>query len=73
MGYNKRISRPGYYQLNSNIQYDNRYQYEGGNPLLRPTIKQNFDLNKDRNENNENMEKHLRDVRCHALPRLLQQ
>ena len=45
LGYNKRISRPGYYQLNSNIQYDNRYQYEGGNPLLRPTIKQNFDLN----------------------------
>ena len=45
LGYNKRISRPGYYQLNSNIQYDNRYQYEGGNPLLRPTIKQNLDLN----------------------------
>ena len=45
LGYNKRISRPSYYQLNSNIQYDNRYQYEGGNPLLRPTIKQNFDLN----------------------------
>ena len=45
LSYNKRISRPGYYQLNSNIQYDNRYQYEGGNPLLRPTIKQNLDLN----------------------------
>ena len=45
LSYNKRISRPSYNQLNSNIQYDNRYQYEGGNPLLRPTIKQNFDLN----------------------------
>ena len=45
LSYNKRISRPGYYQLNSNIQYDNRYEYEGGNPLLRPTIKQNLDLN----------------------------
>ena len=45
LSYNKRISRPSYYQLNSNTQYDNRYQYEGGNPLLRPTIKQNLDLN----------------------------
>ncbi len=45
LSYNKRISRPSYYQLNSNIQYDNRYEYEGGNPLLRPTIKQSLDLN----------------------------
>jgi len=45
LSYNKRISRPSYKALNSNVQYDNRYEYEGGNPLLRPTIKQNFDLN----------------------------
>ena len=45
LGYNKRISRPNYQALNSNVQYDNRYEYEGGNPLLRPTIKQNLDLN----------------------------
>ena len=45
MSYNKRISRPSYHSLNSNVQYDNRYEYEGGNPLLRPTIKQNLDLN----------------------------
>lgn len=45
LGYNKRISRPNYQALNSNVQYDNRYEYEGGNPLLRPTIKQNIDLN----------------------------
>jgi len=44
LSYNKRISRPSYNQLNSNIQYDNRYQYEGGNPLLRPTVKQGIDL-----------------------------
>lgn len=44
LNYNKRISRPSYNQLNSNIQYDNRYTYEGGNPLLRPTIKQNIDF-----------------------------
>ena len=45
LGYNKRISRPNYQALNSNVQYDNRYEYGGGNPLLRPTIKQNLDLN----------------------------
>jgi hypothetical protein len=45
LGYNKRISRPNYQALNSNVQYNNRYEYEGGNPLLRPTIKQNLDLN----------------------------
>ena len=45
LGYNKRISRPNYQALSSNVQYDNRYEYEGGNPLLRPTIKQNLDLN----------------------------
>ena len=45
LSYDKRISRPNYQSLNSNVQYDNRYTYEGGNPLLRPTIKQNLDLN----------------------------
>ena len=45
MGYNKLISRPSYRALSSNVQYNNSYQYEGGNPLLRPTIKQNLDLN----------------------------
>ena len=44
LSYNKRIRRPSYNQLNSNIQYDNRYQYEGGNPLLRPTVEQSIDL-----------------------------
>ena len=45
LSYDKRISRPNYQLLNSNVQYDNRYEYESGNPLLRPTIKQNLDLN----------------------------
>lgn len=45
LSYDKRINRPSYQSLNSNVQYDNRYEYEGGNPLLRPTIKQNLDLN----------------------------
>ena len=45
LSYNKRISRPSYHSLNSNVQYDNRYQYEGGNPLLRPAVRQHIDLN----------------------------
>lgn len=45
LSYNKRISRPSYHSLNSNVQYDNRYQYEGGNPLLRPAVRQYIDLN----------------------------
>ena len=45
LSYDKRISRPSYQSLNSNVQYDNRYEYEGGNPLLRPSIMQNLDLN----------------------------
>lgn len=44
LSYEKRISRPSYNSLRSNVQYDNRYSYEGGNPLLRPTIKQEVDL-----------------------------
>ena len=42
--YNKRIRRPAYYAISSYVQYDNRYQVEGGNPLLCPTIRQDFDL-----------------------------
>lgn len=45
LNYNKRISRPTYHSLSSYVQYDNRYQVEGGNPMLRPTIRQDIDLN----------------------------
>ena len=45
LNYNKRISRPSFRWLNTNVQYNNRYTHEGGNPLLRPTIKQDIDLN----------------------------
>ena len=37
LGYSADISRPSYNQLRSNINYDNRYTYEGGNPFLQPT------------------------------------
>lgn len=45
LSYNKRISRPSYHSLSSYVQYDNRYQVEGGNPMLRPTIRQDIGLN----------------------------
>ena len=45
LSYNKRINRPSYHSLSSYVQYDNRYQVEGGNPMLRPTIRQDIDLN----------------------------
>ena len=44
LGYNKRVSRPTYHQLDSNVQYDNRYMYEGGNPLLQPTKLHSLEL-----------------------------
>lgn len=44
LSYQKHISRPSYQSLSSNVQYDNRYEYEGGNPLLQPTIMHDIDL-----------------------------
>lgn len=38
IGYNKNIFRPSYYQLRSNVEYNNPYAYESGNPFLRPSI-----------------------------------
>ena len=38
LSYTGSIYRPPYYLLRSNITYANRYTYESGNPLLRPSI-----------------------------------
>lgn len=38
------IARPSYYQLRGNLQYNNRYTYEGGNPLLKPSLSHNAQL-----------------------------
>ena len=40
LSYSKRITRPPY-----RIVYDSRMFYEGGNPLLRPSVRQSIDLN----------------------------
>jgi hypothetical protein len=45
LSYSKRITRPPYNMLSSIIIYDSRMLYEGGNPLLRPSVRQSIDLN----------------------------
>ena len=44
LSYSKRINRPDYHSISSFVQYDNRYQVEGGNPLLKPAIRQDIDF-----------------------------
>ena len=44
LGYSADISRPSYSQLRSNINYDNRYTYEGGNPFLVPSKSHNVNF-----------------------------
>ncbi|MCO6025888.1 outer membrane beta-barrel protein [Prevotella cerevisiae] len=34
--YTVKVSRPTYDMLSSNVQYNDRYTYQGGNPLLQP-------------------------------------
>ena len=45
LSYSKRITRPPYSMLTSMILYDSRMLYQGGNPLLRPSVRQGIDLN----------------------------
>ncbi len=45
LSYSKRITRPPYNMLSSLIVYDSRMFYEGGNPLLRPSVRQSIDFN----------------------------
>ena len=44
LGYSKRITRPPYNMLTSMVVYDSRILYEGGNPLLRPSVRHNIDF-----------------------------
>ena len=38
LSYNAKMTRPAYYMLASNVQYNDQYTYEGGNPLLQPSV-----------------------------------
>lgn len=43
--YNSRVARPSYKALTRHLQYDSRFLYEGGNPLLHPQFNHNVSLN----------------------------
>ena len=45
LSYAAKTKRPMYSQLSSNIQYDDRFTYETGNPLLKPEINHDVSLN----------------------------
>lgn len=44
LSYSAKTKRPRYDQLGSSIQYDDRYTYETGNPLLRPELNHDISL-----------------------------
>jgi hypothetical protein len=44
LGYSYKTTRPSYNSLRDEVQYDNRYFYEGGNPYLVPTKIHSVDL-----------------------------
>ena len=44
LAYTCKTQRPSYNSLRNEVQYDNRYMYEGGNPYVRPTIRHDVSL-----------------------------
>ncbi len=44
MSYSYKTTRPDYNSLRDEVQYDNRYFYEGGNPYLVPTLIHSLNL-----------------------------
>lgn len=44
LAYRTDIARPSYWDLRNNVLYANKYTYETGNPLLKPTLTQNVTL-----------------------------
>jgi len=44
LAYTYKTSRPNYSRLRDDVQYDNRYLYEGGNPYLRPCVSHSLDF-----------------------------
>ena len=45
ISYRVTVARPSYRQLSSNVQYNSRYYFQGGNPLLQPTYSHTISLN----------------------------
>lgn len=44
LSYTCATQRPSYNSLRNEVQYDNRYMYEGGNPYLNPSVSHDIDL-----------------------------
>ena len=44
LNFGAKIQRPYYDQLNGNVNYNNRFTWESGNPLLKPSIKHQVGL-----------------------------
>jgi len=44
LAYTCKTSRPDYSRLRDDVQYDNRYLYEGGNPYLRPCVSHSLEF-----------------------------
>lgn len=44
LSYAADITRPSYHQLRGNIVYNDRYTYESGNPLLKPSLSSNVTM-----------------------------
>ena len=44
LSYTCKTQRPSYNSLRNEVQYDNRYMYEGGNPYLNPSVFHDLDL-----------------------------
>lgn len=44
LNYGMKVARPSYSSLAGNVQYNDRYSYEGGNPMLRPVLLHNVGL-----------------------------
>lgn len=44
LSYRTTVTRPSYWQLRSNMSYNNNYSYEGGNPKLQRNINHNYGL-----------------------------
>ncbi len=51
LNYGRRINRPGFGSFNPYRRYYSQYQYGEGNPLLQPSISNNFSLSETYNDN----------------------
>ncbi len=44
LSYSGKTQRPTYYQLSSNVSYNDRYSYSCGNPMLKPSKSNDFEF-----------------------------